>query len=385
MFASQDQDDRRAGVRGLTFNHGGLARGLRRAAAGVACAAAVALPLAGAATAQAATPAPHTLTSTWTSLALQNGWTDYGYGTAAPAVTNINGIVHLKGEIATSGTGQVPFTLPAGDRPATEVVVPVDLGAATAGQLQIFPSGVVTVYSEQSWSNAQALTSLDGVSFAISGSSFTPLTLQNGWANYGHGTARAAARSISGIVQLRGVIWTNGSTQAAFTLPAAFRPARAVYIPVTLCGSHYGALYIGPNGVVSVEAEPGAWSSAQCATSLDGAWFANSAASYTPLTLQNGWTSNEPFGSFGPAVRKISGIIHLEGTIYNNANPPNPQVFTLPAGFRPAHDVYVTVDLLPGLTKGHLLITPSGQVAVYAEAGQSNPGSLSLDGVSFAP
>src|SRR5215471_11651713 len=124
MFALQDQDNRRAGARSLTGN-GGLARRLRRTAVGAVCAAAVALPVAGAATAQAAASAPHTLTITWTSLALQNGWADFGNHTAGPAVTNINGIVHLKGAIATAGTNPVPFTLPAGDRPATNVFVPV--------------------------------------------------------------------------------------------------------------------------------------------------------------------------------------------------------------------------------------------------------------------
>jgi hypothetical protein len=44
--------------------------------------------------------------------------------------------------------------------------VPVDLGGATAGLLQITHTGVVTVIPEQSWSNAQTDTSLDGVSFA---------------------------------------------------------------------------------------------------------------------------------------------------------------------------------------------------------------------------
>ena len=63
MFASQDRDNRRAGARGLTRNPRGLARSLRRAAAGAVCAAAVALPLVSAAGAQAATPAPHALTS----------------------------------------------------------------------------------------------------------------------------------------------------------------------------------------------------------------------------------------------------------------------------------------------------------------------------------
>ena len=168
MFAPHDQDHGRAGARGLTRNHhGAVARRLRRTAIGAVCAAAVALPLAGAATAQAATSAPHTLTSSWTRLALQNGWADYGFGTAAPAVTNSNGIVHLKGAIATLGSNPVPFTLPVGDRPANEVHVQVDLFAAVAGQLDITPSGVVTVSSEQGWSAAQGFTGLDGVTFTV--------------------------------------------------------------------------------------------------------------------------------------------------------------------------------------------------------------------------
>ena len=165
MFASQDRDNRRAGARGLTRN-GGLARRLRRTAAGAVCAAAVALPLAGAATAQAATSAPHALTTTWTSLTLQNGWAEYGSGTAAAAVTNINGIVHLKGAIATSGTNQVAFTLPVGFRPSHWVYTSVDMNNANRGHILIAPNGQVTVFAEGNQSNAYSFTSLDGVSFA---------------------------------------------------------------------------------------------------------------------------------------------------------------------------------------------------------------------------
>ena len=377
MSAPQDQDTRRAGARGLTRNNpAGLARSLRRAAAGAVCAAAVALPLAGAATAQAATSA----NPTYTPLTLVNGWIDYGNGEAAPAVTNINGIVHLKGAIATSGTNQVAFTLPAGDRPATEVAVQVDLLGATAGQLDIAPDGQATVYSEQSWNNAQQFTSLDGASFATSGSSFTPLTLINGWSNYGGGFASASARSVSGIVRLRGAMVTGGTNNAPFTLPAALRPNHLVYVPVTLCGSNNGRLDIYPNGVVNVDVEGGTWSHAQCGVSLDGAWFAKSASLYTPLTLQNGWTS---YGSStaSPAVRKINGIVHFEGAMSNGANP---LAFTLPVGFRPSHWVYTSVDLNEAI-KGHILIAPNGQVTVFAEGSQSEASLFtSLDGVSFA-
>jgi hypothetical protein len=59
MFATKDQDNRRAGARGLTRTpYGTIARRLRSAAAGAVCAAAVALPLISAPGAQAATTMP---------------------------------------------------------------------------------------------------------------------------------------------------------------------------------------------------------------------------------------------------------------------------------------------------------------------------------------
>ena len=82
-------------------------------------------------------------------------------------MSNINGVVHLKGAIATTGTNPVPFTLPVGFRPATSVYVPVDLCNATNGRLFIHPSGVVTVQAESgNFSNAACFTSLDGAWFA---------------------------------------------------------------------------------------------------------------------------------------------------------------------------------------------------------------------------
>jgi hypothetical protein len=121
----------------------------------------------GAAAAQAATSARHARTSSFTALTLQNGWTNSPFGTAAAAVRTISGIVHLRGAIATTGSNPVPFTLPAGFRPASAVFVPVDLCNATNGRLQIEPTGVVTVQAEGgAFSNAACFTSLDGVTYA---------------------------------------------------------------------------------------------------------------------------------------------------------------------------------------------------------------------------
>jgi len=133
---------------------------LRLMASGALCATAVILPLLGAGAAQATNVNPPT------ALTLKNGWINAPFGSSNAAVTNVSGIVHFKGAIATSGTNNVPFTLPKAFRPATNVWVPVDLCNATNGRLVIQPSGVVSVEAGGGdFSNAQCFTSLDGVSF----------------------------------------------------------------------------------------------------------------------------------------------------------------------------------------------------------------------------
>jgi hypothetical protein len=241
---------------------------LRRIAIGAVCALGVMLPLGflGATAAQAAT---------FTPLTLQNGWTNAPFGTSNAAVGTISGIVHFKGAIATTGTNAVAFTLPSAFRPATAVYVKVDLCNATNGRLFIQHNGVVTVQAEgNTFSNAQCFTSLDGVSFAKSASSFTSLTLQNGWTGAPFATSNAQVRTISGIVQLKGAMATTGTNSVAFTLPSGFRPATNVYLPVDLCNGTNGRLFIQHSGVVNVEAEGGTFANAQCFTSLDGVSFA---------------------------------------------------------------------------------------------------------------
>src|SRR6516225_1413600 len=212
------------------------------------------------------------LNTSFTTLTLQNGWTDAPFSTSNAAVRNINGIIYFKGAIATSGTNGVPFTLPAAFRPATDVYVKVDLCNATNGRLHIAPSGVVAVEA-QNFTNAQCFTSLDGASFAKAPASFTNIALTNGWTNSPFGTSKAAVRGISGVVHLKGAIATSGTNSVPFTLPANFRPGTNVFVPVDLCNATDGRLFIQPSGVVSVEAEGGTFSNAQCFTSLDGVSF----------------------------------------------------------------------------------------------------------------
>jgi hypothetical protein len=106
------------------------------------------------------------------------------------------------------------------------------------------------------------------------------------------------------------------------------------------------------------------------------------AGTFSPLTLQNGWT-NSPFGTRPAAVRTINGIIHLEGAISTTGTNPVP--FTLPTADRPSAPVFVPVDLC-NATNGRLQIEPTGVVTVEAERGTfANAACFtSLDGVTYA-
>lgn len=212
-------------------------------------------------------------TTSFTALTLINGWTNAPFGTSNAAVRKSNGIVHFKGAIATSGGSSMPFTLPAAFRPATDVYIPIDLCNAHNGRLHITHAGVVDVEVQSSFSDAQCFTSLDGAWFSPNASNFKLLTLTNAWTNAPFSTSNAEAANIYGVVYLKGAIATSGTSAQPFTLPARFAPLTSVYVQVDLCNANKGRLFIQTNGVVTVQAEGGTFSNAQCFTSLDGVSF----------------------------------------------------------------------------------------------------------------
>ena len=215
-------------------------------------------------------------TKPFTALTLQPGWTEFDNLYRKAAARLVGGIVHLAGEIKTAHSHSAAFTLPPAFRPSTNVYVLINLCTGSIGRLDIAPSGAVAVTPEgtNNFWMVKCGVSLEGASFALSPTSFTALTLQNGWMNAPNGTADATVRNISGIVHFSGAISTNGTNAEPFILPAGFRPAREIWIPVDLCGGNNGRLDIRPDGTVFVEAENNDFSQAQCFTSLDGTSFA---------------------------------------------------------------------------------------------------------------
>jgi hypothetical protein len=319
------------------------------------------------------------LTACSTPLTLLNSWTGGASNTASPSYSNVGGVIHFRGGMGT-GTSPVLFELPANATPAADVFVPVDLCNATNGRLHITSGGVVSVDTEGGvFSNAQCFTSLDGASFPFDLTNYSALTLVNGWTSAPFSTRPAEAALSDGVVSFSGAMQTSGTSPVAFTLPASLRPATDVYVPVDLCSATNGRLHITPAGVVDVEAVK--FSNAQCFTSLDGASFAQSVASPTPLTLLNGWT-NAPFSTSDAAVSLIGGIVHFQGAI---ASGTSPVPFVLPTQFRPANNVYVKVDLC-GATNGRLVIQSDGTVSVAAQGGTFSNAQCftSLDGATFS-
>ncbi len=118
--------------------------------------------------------ASYVLTSSGvTPLSLQPGWATAPFGFNDPGAIDISGVVSLRGAISTAFSSTNPdpsapvFVLPPQLAPATEVYVPVDLTGAGNGRLRISPNGDVFVEVEinSPFSNAEAFTSLEGVSF----------------------------------------------------------------------------------------------------------------------------------------------------------------------------------------------------------------------------
>jgi hypothetical protein len=316
----------------------------------------------------------------YTPLALVNGWTNAPFSTSNAEVQKTAGIVQFKGAVASGTTGQIA-TLPVGMRPPANVFLPVTLCNAVNGQLEVQPSGIVTVQDEGGGiSNSTCFTSLDGVTFSTTTTGFQPLTLASGWTNAPSGTSPAAAQEINGVVHLQGAFETSGANRVPTTLPPGLSPSVNVYVKVDLCNGVSGQLGITTGGAVVMNVENMNFPPVNCAVSLDGVTFPGVA--FTKLNLQNGWMAAPGYSTPGVALISTAHgkVIAFQGAIGTTGT--NAVAFTLPPGFRPGWNVYVPVDLC-NATNGRLIIDANGSVTVQGETFADAQCLTSLDGASF--
>jgi hypothetical protein len=315
----------------------------------------------------------------FTPFAAINGWTSQPSGTDALGAKNVSGVVHLRGALKTTGTNPVGFNLPIVMRPAATVFAPVTLCGGAKGRVVISPDGNGFIQSEVSWSSAQCLTSLDGVTYPLTDA--TPLTLENDWTRLGDATMRPQVSLTGNIVRFKGAMKTAKSSTVAFRMPRGLAPPATTYLPVSVCDGKKGRLTISTDGSVSVSSMDG-FTAAQCLTSLDGVEYVFSTAGYYSLPLINGWSN---YGTRNAAlVRTNFDTVHLAGAIKTGGTNPTP--FIVPEVYRPSANVYLPIDLCSG-RKGVLLIAASGTATVSvngAGAWTDVQCFTSLDGVSYS-
>ena len=96
-------------------------------------------------------------------------------------------------------------------------------------------------------------------------------TLKNSWVFGGYSTFHAGYyKDGQGIVHLRGSL-AGGTSGYAFRLPAGYRPAKFLWLPIYTNSANAGGLEIDPNGKV-YPLDPGGGSSVLF-SSLDGVSF----------------------------------------------------------------------------------------------------------------
>jgi S-layer homology domain len=104
----------------------------------------------------------------FTDLTMKNGWVgNCGGGGVPQFALGLDGTVHLRGDMCrSSGTSDIPFTLPANVRPSVTVRVTATQVNATTGRLNILANGDAIVLNDPDHVDSGAsFTSLAGITY----------------------------------------------------------------------------------------------------------------------------------------------------------------------------------------------------------------------------
>jgi hypothetical protein len=250
------------------------------------------------------------------NLSLVSGWVPYGGGYASPTVVRDNGIVSVGGVIR-SGSWSYLAQLPSGAAPTQRLIFQVNNHDKTT-RVDVLSSGHL-LYS--GGSSNHGWVSLEGITFVSSGG--TPLTLLNGWSNYGYGFAPLTVAKVGNTVVLQGLIRNGGNWNTSATiaqLPEGMRPSARMVFGGSV---HTSAARIDvlPNGDVVYVSGKTSWDW----LSLSGIAF--TVGDTTPFSLASGW-SNYGNGFALPGVATSGAVRPFGGVLTGNTG----QIGTLPSG-----------------------------------------------------
>jgi prepilin-type N-terminal cleavage/methylation domain-containing protein len=314
----------------------------------------------------------------WTSFTLQNGWVDYSPPYASAAYTKTTGgVIMLKG-LVKSGSGVIA-TLPPGYRPSLLIMFENSTNSA-GGRVDIYPDGRVNMAV-----GSNAWYSLDGIAFAPASTTFTPLTLLNGWTNYSPGNWQSASYALDGAgrVQLAGLI-NNGTTTSGTvmaTLPAGYRPDAYSHIlnDVSNTPTHFS---IDSSGNILAKGYGNGY------LSLQQMFFPAGRPSGTTCTSQwctptmlNGWKAYGGIYATPQYTKSSDNIVMLKGLI-NGGSSATATIMTLPAGYCPAEQLLLATASNGVWARLDVVRNSDGSCYLVPGAGASTAW-LSLDDIRY--
>lgn len=305
-----------------------------------------------------------------------SGWVDYSSTFAHATYTRTSaGVVSLKGLVknGTATWDTTMFTLPPGYRPDTRLIFYVgsyNAGASGFGRIDVLPSGEVRfMQGTSNW------ISLDSIKFLANGS-WTDLTTQNGWVNYGPGYPNLGVASDSaGRAHLRGLV-KNGPTSPITViggpLPANLQPPNQWILPGVTSGTAFASYDIKPTDVITRSAV-----TSYIAT--NAIYYPSSYGGWINLPLQGGWVVYSSTFNSPQYTKGSDGLVTVKGLIKNGTSTSNGTILAqLPPGYRPseklifssvANSHHARIDVA---SNGNITIEGSGD-AVW----------MSLDQISF--
>lgn len=199
---------------------------------------------------------------TWTAPPLLNGWVNYG-GVYAPAGYTLlsNGRAVTQG-LVKSGTltdGTPIFNLPASLTPPQYLHLSSRSVAYAGIGVSASPSNL---HTKGNSSNAYLAVNSTYIPAAMSGVTWTDLSLVNSWLHYGSPFSTPQyTKTSDNIVQLKGLLRAGSTTydSTIATLPAGFRPKTRILYPVTNYNNVHARVDIYPDGRVNFLGTSNSW------------------------------------------------------------------------------------------------------------------------------
>lgn len=191
---------------------------------------------------------------------------------------------------------------------------------------------------------------------------------------------RAAILGLAAAFVVGGTAYAITSGGGSTIKACVSKHSGALYVKAK-CGKGYKSISwnkVGRTGATGAKGATGA-------TGSQGAAATITPLTWSPLSLENGWTRYDNNVSPPSFTKDQFGMVHLRGGISGGSTNT---VGTLPSGDRPQYDIYATNYGYAGLADESVVIEPDGAIVVWdvgTSASITNASQYtSLENISFS-